>query len=308
MSTWKTGLHTTPTRVWIVLSFVLGLGVGLAVGIGWVISGMVFGLLLGLVLGAGLVSTLQSRSHQRREAARAGGLIRFASSLQAGDTRSVIEALEADFNSKLAVSVWNRDVARLPEAILENWQCAKVYYDKYRPAGEKIPSETYNILTYLERVPWPAREAARREFAATYQAGPPQLAPELAREDVQAWLNTDPITLQELRGKAVLLDFWATPCRPCVAALPDVQKLFGVYLERGLIVIGITSGESEARIRAFLDRHHVTFPVCLARGSNLWHKYAIEGIPTYFLIDRSGLLVWGPSHGLPDEPRILGLL
>ncbi|MCU0917659.1 MAG: TlpA family protein disulfide reductase [Planctomycetes bacterium] len=181
-------------------------------------------------------------------------------------------------------------------------------YDKYPPTGEKIPAETYNLLTYLERVPWSAPEAARREFEATYNTGRPQRAPELAPVDVQAWLNTDPLTLQQLRGKVVLLDFWGTQCRPCVAALPDLQKLFRTHQDRGLIVLGITAGESEARIRAFLDNRHLTFPVAMARGSNLWHKYAIEGTPTYFLIDRAGHLVWGPAHGLPDEPQILALL
>jgi len=134
------------------------------------------------------------------------------------------------------------------------------------------------------------------------------LAPELSEGDVRTWINTDPTTLQDLRGKVVLIDFWGTRCRPCVAALPEVQKLFSAYFHRGFMVVAITCGETEARIRAFLDGHDLTFPVCVAIGNDLWHKYAIEDIPTYFLIDRNGLLVWGPSHDLPDQSRILELL
>ena len=308
MSTWKANLLAAPTRVWIALSFVLGLSIGLVAGIGWAVSGLVFGLLLGVVVGAGLVSALQYRQHQRLEAGHAGSLIRIASSLRDGETQSALQALEHEFNWRLAVSAWNRDTARLSGTIFENWQSAKVYYDKYKPAGQKMPTETYNVLTYLERVPWSEREAARREFDGTFKVGQPQLAPELSEDDVRTWINTDPITLQELHGKVVLLDFWGTGCRPCVAALPEVQKLFSAYLQRGFVVIGITAGETEARVRALLDSHNLTFPVCTARGGNLWHKYAIEGIPTYFLIDRNGLLVWGPSHALPDPSRILELL
>jgi thiol-disulfide isomerase/thioredoxin len=308
MSTWKRNLLAAPTRVWIALSFVLGLAIGLVAGIGWAVSGLVFGLLLGVVVGAALASALLYKRYQRLEADRAGTLIRIASSLREGETPSALQALEHQFNWRLGVSVWNRDIARLPQVILENWQNAKVYYGKYKPAGEKIPTETYNVLTYLEQVPWSEREAARREFDGAFKAGQPHLAPELARADVRTWINTEPITLQDLRGKVVLLDFWGTRCRPCVAALPDLQKLFSDYFHQGFMVIGITAGETESRIRAFLDSGQFTFPVCVAIGNNLWYKYAVEGTPTYFLIDKKGLLVWGPSHSLPDRSLILGLL
>lgn len=184
----------------------------------------------------------------------------------------------------------------------------KVYYDTYKPVGPEIPEETYNILTLLERVPWSKREAARREFDATYKTGQPRLAPEIARADVRTWINTDPVTLQELRAKVVLIAFWGTRCKPCVAALPEIQKLFSSYSPRGFTVIGVTADEPKAVIQAFLESRNLTFPVCTICGNNLWRKYAIEGIPTYFLIDRNGLLVWGPSHGLPEGQRILGLL
>src|SRR5512146_953272 len=151
MSTWKANLLTAPTRVWIAFSFALGLMVGLMVGIGWAVSGLVFGLFLGVVVGAGLISALQYRQHQRLEAGHAGSLIRIASSLREGETQSALQALEREFNWRLATSAWNRDIVHLSGVLLENWQNAKVYYDKYKPAGENIPAETYNILTYLER-------------------------------------------------------------------------------------------------------------------------------------------------------------
>jgi peroxiredoxin len=301
-------LLTIPTRVWIVLSIVLGLSIGLVAGVAWRASGLIFGVLLGLVLGAGLVNVPRYKHLQRSAAAQAGGLLRIASAFRAGETQSALLALEDQINSKLAVSVWNRDITRLPAPILEHWQSAKVYYDKYKPVGPKIPEETYSILTLLEQVPWSEQEAARREFEKTYKAGQPQLAPEISRVDVSAWINTDPVTLQELRGQVVLIAFWGTRCKPCVAALPEIQKLFSTYFSRGFTVIGITADEPKAVIQAFLESRNLTFPVCTICGINLWRKYAIEGMPTYFLIDRDGLLVWGPSHGLPDDRRILGLL
>jgi peroxiredoxin len=308
MRTWRMTLLTIPARVWIALSIVLGLSIGLVAGAAWRVSGLIFGVLLGLVLGAGLIGTLRRKYFERSEAAYAGSLLRIASSFRAGETQSALEALENEINWRLTVSVWNRDITRLPAPILENWQSAKVYYDKYKPVGPEIPEETYNVLTYLEQVPWSEQEAARREFDATYQTGQPRLAPEISRADVRTWINTDPVTLQELRGQVVLIAFWGTRCKPCVAALPEIQKLFSTYSPRGFTVIGVTADEPPAVIQAFIESRNLTFPVCTICGNNLWRKYAIEGMPTYFLIDRNGLLVWGPSHGLPDDQRILGLL
>ena len=139
MSTWKKNLLAAPTWVWIALSFVLGLTIGLVGGIGWAVSGLVFGLFLGTILGTALISALQYRYHQRLEAGHAASLIRIASSLREGETPSALQALEHEFNWRLAVSAWNRDIARLPQVILENWQNAKVYYDRYKAAGLRPP-------------------------------------------------------------------------------------------------------------------------------------------------------------------------
>ncbi len=96
--------------------------------------------------------------------------------------------------------------------------------------------------------------------------------------------------LQELRGKVVLVNFWATWCPPCRKEMPDLQALFDKYKGKGLIVLSI-SDEEEKKVRPFIQAQNITYPVMLDPGRKVHDLFQVEGIPKSFVYDREGKLV-----------------
>ena len=112
------------------------------------------------------------------------------------------------------------------------------------------------------------------------------------------------ITLSRLRGKVVLLDFWATWCAPCRLAIPHLNDLYKAYRTRGLEIIGVSldTGSREG-VRKFAISMGIQYPIILADDEVL-KDYGISPIPTTYLIDREGYISkkWvGYSQGLMSK-------
>jgi peroxiredoxin len=123
----------------------------------------------------------------------------------------------------------------------------------------------------------------------------------------KSWYNAkQAVSWQDLRGKVVLLDFWATWCTPCVKHLPEVQALHEKFKERGFVVLGVAAENSE-RVAEFLKDHHITFPVVQDTGKTA-ERFGIEAWPSYLLVDQTGKVVRGISHEVPKEEEIQRLL
>jgi peroxiredoxin len=97
-------------------------------------------------------------------------------------------------------------------------------------------------------------------------------------------------TLSGLRGKVVLVNFWATWCGPCRKEMPDMEKLYGQYAGKGFVVLGITDEERE-KVAPFIEKHGYTFPILLDPGRKVNDAFAVEGIPKSFLFNRKRKLV-----------------
>jgi peroxiredoxin len=96
--------------------------------------------------------------------------------------------------------------------------------------------------------------------------------------------------LDALRGKVVLLNFWATWCPPCRREMPDMEKLYQRFAQKGLVVLAV-SDEKRETVEEFLKKQNYTFPVLLDPDRKVNTAFGIEGIPNSFLFDRQGKLV-----------------
>jgi thiol-disulfide isomerase/thioredoxin/outer membrane lipoprotein-sorting protein len=96
--------------------------------------------------------------------------------------------------------------------------------------------------------------------------------------------------LKELRGKVVLLDFWATWCLPCRIELPIVEKIHKEFKDKGLVVLGIDD-EPADQVRPFLKETGITFPTLLDT-EDVVDRYQVQAIPSMILIDREGKVAW----------------
>lgn len=97
-------------------------------------------------------------------------------------------------------------------------------------------------------------------------------------------------TLRELRGRIVLVNFWATWCPPCRKEMPDLDALYKKFKDQGLVVLAI-SDEDVAKVKPFLTDRPVTYPILLDPGRKANDLFHIDGIPKSFVYDREGKLV-----------------
>jgi len=105
-------------------------------------------------------------------------------------------------------------------------------------------------------------------------------------------LRTDKtVTLESLRGKVVVLDFWATWCGPCVAGLPTMQKVTDAFKDRGVVFYGIDLLEPAARVQSFVDKKKWTFSVLLDEKGEVAKQYKVNGIPHSIVIGKDGKIL-----------------
>jgi peroxiredoxin len=117
-------------------------------------------------------------------------------------------------------------------------------------------------------------------------AGTPLRMPDFTLKDLQG--NT--VTSEQFRGKILLVDFWATWCAPCKQEMPGFEKLHKRFHEKGLEVIGIALDPDPQQVAKFARSLGVSYTILLG-DSEVLQKWKILGIPTTFIIDRSGVIL-----------------
>jgi thiol-disulfide isomerase/thioredoxin len=114
---------------------------------------------------------------------------------------------------------------------------------------------------------------------------------------VTQWLNSTPLTIESLRGKVAMVNFWTYGCYNCTNALPHVTKLYEKYKDKGLVVVGVHTPEfpfekSTANVQTAIRRHGITFPVAQDNDFATWKNYGNRYWPAQYIIDKNGRIVF----------------
>ena len=112
--------------------------------------------------------------------------------------------------------------------------------------------------------------------------------------------------LRDLKGKVVLVNFWATWCPPCRKEMPDLQALYDRYKDQGLVVLSI-SDEEIGKVSPFIAERKISYPVLLDPGRKVAEEFVVEGIPKSFVYDREGKLV-AQSIDMRTRSQFQGML
>ncbi|MGE3318222.1 MAG: cytochrome c biogenesis protein DipZ [Candidatus Berkiella sp.] len=123
----------------------------------------------------------------------------------------------------------------------------------------------------------------------TYQA------PEF--EGIEAWLNSPPLTMKQLKGKVVLIDFWTYSCINCIRTLPYIIAWDKKYRDKGLVIIGVHSPEFEfekdiSNVEGAITRFGITYPVAIDNQLSTWQAFSNRYWPAHYLIDKNGNIVY----------------
>jgi peroxiredoxin len=105
-------------------------------------------------------------------------------------------------------------------------------------------------------------------------------------------LEGDAVSLSNLRGKPVLINFWATWCPPCRGEMPFLQKIYDIYSDQGLEVLEIDIGESAATIQQYMTANNLVLPVLIDSDRTVALDYGVTVIPLTFLVDQGGVIQW----------------
>jgi len=123
---------------------------------------------------------------------------------------------------------------------------------------------------------------------STLEIGPSQgfLAPDFSLTNLEG----EQITLSELRGRPVMINFWATWCGPCRIEMPHIQDRFERYADEGFLVLAVDFDEPAGVVEAFRDELGLTFDLLLDPGAEVQELYRNRSYPSSFFIDPNGVI------------------
>jgi peroxiredoxin len=159
------------------------------------------------------------------------------------------------------------------------------------PAGKPgQPSDPFMELASLVRYEHMKAESDNPQFAEAMSQLKTQDEQRQRADFTLADLQGKEWHLRDLKGKIVLLNFWATWCPPCRKEMPDLQALYEKYKDQGFLVLSI-SDEEAAKVVPFISERKISYPVLLDPGRKVNDAFQVMGIPKSFVYDREGKLV-----------------
>lgn len=155
------------------------------------------------------------------------------------------------------------------------------------------------------------RKASSMNF---FDIMPGTRAPEFT--GISTWINSQPLTMEQLRGKVVLVDFWTYSCINCVRTLPYLKKWYANYINKGFVIVGVHTPEFEfeknaTNVQEAIKRFNIIYPVALDNEYKTWNNFNNRYWPAHYLIDKEGIIRYihfGEGEYVTTENQIRALL
>ncbi len=111
-------------------------------------------------------------------------------------------------------------------------------------------------------------------------------------------------SLSQYRGKIVLVNFWATWCKPCTTEMPAMQAIYNKLRDKGFVVLAVNELEDDAKVREHIKQYGHTFPVLMDRSNKVANQFGVFGLPVSVFIDEKGVVQEYIKGGLLTEDKI----
>lgn len=169
------------------------------------------------------------------------------------------------------------------------------------PLWKRLTSATFLVLLlgwFGYVLLWPNQSAAA---GMGVPVGKPAPDFELKTVDGQVY------KLSDLKGKPVMLNFFATWCPPCKAEMPLLEETYMEYKEQGFVLLAVNLNESDVAVSSFTQKMGLTFPIVIDKSDTVFRQYDIVPLPTSYFIDKNGI-VQGLYKGEIRKPALLDML
>jgi len=130
-------------------------------------------------------------------------------------------------------------------------------------------------------------------------------SPAISFPDDAENLSGDEIAISDFSGKVVLIDFWATWCKPCIMEMPNVKKLYDEYHDDGFEIIGVSLDRSRENLASYVEKNDIEWPqIYDGPGGRIATSYAVTAIPSTILLNREGEIVKKDLRGKALEDAV----
>jgi peroxiredoxin len=144
---------------------------------------------------------------------------------------------------------------------------------------------------------------------AAWSMGPRVPRAGMPAEDFQLTdLHGEVHSLAQYRGKIVLLNFWATWCKPCTTEMPAVQNCYDKLRDKGFVVLAINELEDDEKVRAHVKQYGHTFPVLMDRDNKVANQFGVYGLPVSVFVDEKGVVQEYIKGGILTEQKIFDIV